>query len=310
MKILVTGGAGYLGSVLVPHLLENNYKVTVLDNLYYRQNSLFHLCYNKNFEFILGDARDAQLISRIISKFDVIIPLAALVGATACDKDPNLATELNLNAVKSILKYRSKSQMIILPNTNSGYGIGETNDFCTEDSALNPISLYGKTKVEVEKAVLDAGDTITLRLATVFGISPRMRLDLLVNDFVYQAINNRVLVLFEEHFKRNYIHIRDIAYTFKYCIDNFEKLKDEPYNVGLSAANLSKRELAEKIKEHIPELTIISSEIGKDPDKRDYIVSNEKLEKKGWLPRYTLDDGIEELIKGYNMIQLHNFWNI
>lgn len=309
MKVLVTGGAGYIGSILVPFLLDKNYEVTVLDNMYYRQNTLFNVCYRKNFHFIFGDARNENIIKEIISDFDVIIPLAALVGAPACDRDPQLAKEVNSDSVKLILKFRSKEQMILFPNTNSGYGIGAKDDYCTEDSPLNPISFYGKTKVDAEKAILDDGG-LTLRLATVFGMSPRLRMDLLVNDFVYQAKNNRVLVLFEEHFRRNYIHIQDIARVFHFCIDNYSNMKNEPYNVGLSSANLTKRQLAEKIKEFIPSLTIISSEIGKDPDKRDYIVSNEKIESKGWMPQFSLEDGIKELLKGYEMLRLHNFWNI
>ena len=310
MNILITGGAGYIGSVLTPCLLEKGHRVTVVDNLMYRQNSLFHVCADKNFDFIFGDARDESLLAKIIKNFDAIIPLAAIVGATACKRDPELAKSLNADAVKMLLKLRSKSQMMILPNTNSGYGIGEKTSFCTEESTLNPISLYGRTKVEAEKSMLDDGQSISLRLATVFGTSPRMRLDLLVNDFVYKAKMDRVLVLFEEHFRRNYIHIRDVAYTFAYCLDNFDKLKGEPYNVGLSSANLTKRQLAEEIKEYLPDLTIISSEIGQDPDKRDYIVSNEKLENTGWAPRFSLGDGIQELIKGYNLMKLHNYCNV
>lgn len=310
MRVLITGGAGYIGSVLSEELLKKGYNVTVLDNLYYKQNSLFHLCHNKDFEFIEGDARDSELIKSILSDFDVIIPLAAVVGAPACEKDSQYARGLNLEAIKMINNLRSNNQMLLFPNTNSGYGIGDKDDYCTEKSPLRPVSLYGKLKVGAEKILLDSGNVITLRLATVFGMSPRMRLDLLVNDFVYRAFNDGFLVLYEEHFRRNYIHIRDIAMTFIYGIKNFDSLKGEPYNVGLSSANLTKRQLAEKVKEYLPNLVILKSEIKEDPDKRDYIVSNEKLEKTGWKPNYTLDDGIQELIKGYKIINNSKFKNI
>lgn len=309
-RVLITGGAGYIGSILTPYLLDKEYKVTVLDNLYYNQNSLFAVCYHKNFEFIYGDARDEKLMKEILPNFDVIIPLACLVGAPACNRDKILAESLNYGAIELIDKHRSSGQMVIFPTTNSGYGIGEKDKSCIEDTPLRPISLYGKLKVKAEKLLLDSGNAITLRLATVFGMSPRMRLDLLVNDFVYRATTEKILVLFEEHFRRNYIHIRDVAMTFNYCIKNYDKLKNEPYNVGLSSANLTKRELALKIKEYVPKLTIISSSIGEDPDKRDYIVSNEKLEKTGWKPEYSLDDGIVELIKGYKTMSDNQFTNL
>jgi nucleoside-diphosphate-sugar epimerase len=310
MKILITGGSGYIGSVLTIKLLRLNHKVTVVDNLFYGQDSLLAACKYDKFDFIYGDASDKQLVKEKLPSFDVIIPLACLVGAPLCDQQTDLAVSTNYGAIKLINNLRSKDQLIIYPTTNSGYGIGEKDNFCTEESPLNPVSLYGRTKVDAEKMLLNTGNVITLRLATVFGTSPRMRMDLLVNDFVYKALNDRVLVLFEEHFKRNYIHIQDVAMTFTYCIDNYEKMKNEPYNAGLSNANLTKRELAEKIKEHIPELVIISSEIGEDPDKRDYIVSNEKLEKMGWKPMKNLDDGIIELIKCYNIIRVNKYSNI
>ena len=310
MKVLITGGAGYIGSVLTPWLLGKGHDVTVIDNLYYRQNSLLHVCANKNFDFMRGDARDEHLIKGIIGQFDVIIPLAAMVGAPLCERNKALARSVNLDAVKLLIKHGGSGQRFIIPTTNSGYGIGEKDNYCDEESPLRPISVYGRTKVDAEKAVLDSGNGISLRLATVFGTSPRMRLDLLVNDFVYKAKFDRVLVLFEEHFRRNYIHIQDVAYTFDYCVEHFDKLKNEPYNAGLSSANLTKRELADKIKEYISYVTIISSNIGEDPDKRDYMVSNEKLEKTGWKPRYSLDDGIQELIKAYEMIVLHNLSNV
>jgi nucleoside-diphosphate-sugar epimerase len=310
MKILITGGAGYIGSVLTIKLLRLNHKVTVIDNLYYGQDSLLAACKYNKFDFIYGDAIDEKLIKKTLSSFDVIIPLACLVGAPLCDQKPALAVSTNYGAIKLIDDLRSKNQLVIYPTTNSGYGISAKDNFCTENSPLNPISLYGQTKVDTEKMLLNSGNAISLRLATVFGTSPRMRMDLLVNDFVYKAYKDRALVLFEEHFRRNYIHIQDVAMTFVHCIDNYEKMKNEPYNVGLSNANLTKRELADKIKEHIPELVIISSEIGEDPDKRDYIVSNEKLERTGWEPKKNLDDGIIELIKCYNMLKVNQYSNI
>jgi len=310
MKILITGGAGYIGSVLTPYLLKKGHKVTVLDNLYYQQDSLLSVCKENNFDFINGDARDELLLKKIIKQFDIIIPLACLVGAPLCEKNKELAITTNLKGIELIDNLRTDSQLIIYPTTNSGYGIGEKDSYCTEESPLNPISLYGKTKVDAEKILLDSGNAITLRLATVFGTSQRMRMDLLVNDFVYRSLKESVLVLFEEHFRRNYIHIEDVAMTFGHCIDNFESMNNKPYNVGLSTANLTKRELALKIKEYIPKLVIISSEIGQDPDKRDYIVSNQKLENTGWSPMKTLDDGIIELIKCYEMIKINNYSNI
>lgn len=310
MKVLITGGAGYIGSILIQYLLNRNYKVTVLDNLFYGQDSLINFCSNKNFNFIYGDARDKEILRDQVPLFDVIIPLACIVGAPACDKNPDLARSLNFGAIHSLNNIRSKNQIIIFPNTNSGYGISEQESFCDENTPLKPISLYGRSKVEAENLLLSTENTITLRLATVFGVSPRMRMDLLVNDFVYRAVNDKVLVLFEENFRRNFIHIQDVAMTFHYCIENFEKLKNEPYNVGLSEANLTKRQLAEKIKDFVPDLEIMVSEFGKDVDKRDYIVSNKKLEETGWFAGNNLEDGIKELIKCYNMINPRKYSNI
>ena len=310
MKILVTGGSGYIGSILTPLLLQNGHHVTVLDNLMYKQNTLLDSCYMENFEFIRGDARDIALLKNLVPQFDILIPLAAVVGAPACDRDPVLATSVNLDAVVELNNLRSKDQWVLYPNTNSGYGVGEENAYCTEETPLRPISLYGRTKVRAEEALLSTENVITFRLATIFGLSPRMRLDLMVNDFTYRALKDRFIVLFEENFRRNYIHIRDVARVFLFGIENFERLKNQPYNVGLSSANLAKRELCEKIKEYVPEFTIYSSSLSKDPDQRNYIVSNERIEKTGWRPQFTLDDGIRELIKGYRILNANGFTNL
>ena len=309
-NILITGGAGYIGSVLVKELLNKNYNVTVLDSLLFQQNSLLDCTYYKNFEFIKGDVCDYNLIENLISKFDIIIPLAAIVGAPACKKNPTLTKLVNYESYIFLIKNLSNNQRVLFPTTNSGYGIGSKNNFCTEDTPMNPISEYGATKVQIEKAFLNKGNVITFRLATVFGASPRMRMDLLVNDFVYRAINDKSIILFEENFRRNYIHVRDVAKAFIFGIENFDQMKNEPFNVGLSSANLTKIELAKKIQSHIPELYIHSSDIGEDIDKRDYMVSNDKIESIGWKPDYNLDDGIKELIKVYKIIKPNIFSNI
>lgn len=310
LKVLVTGGAGYLGSILCEHLLDKGYKVVVIDNLMYRQKSLFHLCNNPNFEFVFGDVRDEKLIGSLIKGVDVIIPLAAIVGAPACDLDPDLAKSVNLESIKILNRMRSSKQLVIYPTTNSGYGTKSGDAYCTEDTPLEPISLYGRTKTEAEAELLKSSNVITLRLATVFGMSPRMRLDLLVNDFVFKAVTDGYLVIFEKDFKRNYIHIRDVADCFIYCIENADKMTGHPYNVGLDEANLSKEELALKIKEYVPNLYIHFSEVGSDPDKRNYIVSNKRLKDAGFEPRRSLEGGIKELIKGYQMIRRSQYKNI
>ena len=310
MKILVTGGAGYIGSVLVPDLLAHDHEVTVIDNFLYNQTSLLDCCNHKSLKIMRGDARDKELLKRELKSVDYIFPLACLTGAPLCAQRPIEAQSINYDAIKMILGLRSKEQRIIFPTTNSGYGIGQKGIYCTEETPLNPVSLYGKLKVEIEKILLEAGNCITLRLATVFGISSRMRLDLLVNDFVFRAVTDRVVVLFEAHFKRNYIHVRDVSKAFRHCLANFNKMKDQPYNVGLSDANISKMELCQEIKKHLPEFHIIESEIGTDPDKRDYIVSNEKIESTGFHPDVSLEEGITELIKGYQIIKRNTFSNI
>lgn len=309
-RILVTGGAGYIGSVFVPQLLGKGYQVTVLDNFMYKQNSLLDVCYHPNLEIIVGDVRDEEFFKNQVETHEIIIPLAAIVGAPACNKDKPLATEINQKQIENIARWVSKDQMVLYPVTNSGYGIGQDGIHCTEETPLNPISHYGRTKVSGEKALLNNGNAVTFRLATVFGTAPRMRMDLLVNDFVYRAFNDRFIVLFESHFKRNYIHIRDISAVFFHAIDNYDSMKSESYNVGLSNANLSKLELCEKIKYHLSDFHIFKSDIAKDPDKRDYIVSNDKIEKTGWKPKFSIDDGIKELVKAYSYIRFNPFINV
>ena len=310
MKVLVTGAAGYIGSVLVPTLLGRGDEVIAIDNFMYDQPSLLDCCYDEKLTIIRGDARDKELITGCLKNVDAIFPLACVVGATACDKDPAMAKTTNLDAIKLILELRSRNQMVVFPNTNSGYGVGEKGTYCTEETPLNPISLYGRLKVEAEKAILDAGNSITLRLATVFGVSPRMRLDLLVNDFTYRAVTDRFVILFEAHFKRNYIHVRDVAKAFIHCLGNFDRMKNEPYNVGLSDANLSKWELCEEIKKQVPEFYFVEAKIGEDPDKRDYIVSNAKIEGTGHEPSVSLQMGIAELIKAFQVIRRNQFSNV
>jgi nucleoside-diphosphate-sugar epimerase len=310
MKILVTGAAGYIGSILVPTLLRRGYEVMAVDNFMYNQASLLDYCYDEKLTIIRGDARDQGLISRCTKNADAIFPLACLTGAPLCAKDPLGAKTTNLDAIKMLLELRSRDQVIIFPTTNSGYGIGQAGVYCTEETPLNPISLYGSLKVEAEKLILDAGNGITLRLATAFGVSPRMRLDLLVNDFTYRAVTDRFVILFEAHFKRNYIHVRDVAKAFIHCLENFDKMKDEPYNVGLSDANLSKWELCEEIKKQVPDFYFVEAKVGEDPDKRNYIVSNAKIEKTGFRPDVSLPAGIAELVKGYQVIRRGQFSNV
>ncbi len=313
MRILVTGGAGYLGSILVDYLLMDH-DVIVLDNFMHTdrtgENSLAHLCRRRHLDIIRGDARDTRLIEELVPKADVIIPLAALVGAPLCDLNRIGAATTNLSAVKLIFEYASKGQAIIIPTTNSGYGIGEPGKECTEESPLKPISLYGQTKVEAEAAVLERGNSASLRFATLFGMSPRMRTDLLVNNFVQRALRDRTVTLFEAGAKRNYLHVRDAAAAFVHAIENWDLMKNNIFNVGLSDANLSKRELCEKIKEHVPNFTVLEAAVGEDPDKRDYIVSNAKIEATGYRPAYSLDDGITELIKGFQMIRDSRYANV
>ena len=311
MKVLITGGAGYLGSNLTRHLLEAGYTVTVLDNLMYDQVTLLHLFGNPKFQFELGDVRDKKLLQELVGLNDVIIPLAAIVGMPACKANPDLTIAVNYQQVADIIEVLRDDQKLILPNTNSQYG--SSDSIITEESPFNPLSLYAKTKCDAENAMLANGNGVSLRLATVFGVSPRMRLDLLVNDFVYKSVVDGYLVLFEAHFKRNYIHVQDIARTFQFVIENYDKCKGQAFNVGLSTANLSKLELAEKIKSHIPSLVIKQDDFKEDFDKRNYIVSNEKLEALGWKPIYDLDYGIKQLMSAYKIVinkNNQNFTNL
>lgn len=310
MKILITGGAGYIGSVLTPTLLAKGYDVTVVDSFMFRQSTLADCCQYDGFEVVRGDSRDEALIKSLLPQHDVIIPLAALVGAPLCSRDAIGTQTINSDAIAMLCRLASPQQRILMPVTNSGYGIGEAGKFCTEESPLRPISLYGVTKVEAEKAVLDRENSITFRLATVFGMSPRMRIDLLVNDFVYRAVHDRAVVIFEGHFKRNYIHIRDVVNVFLHGLDNFETMKGKPYNVGLEDANLSKLELCAEIQKYLPKFVYLEAPIGEDPDKRNYIVSNARILATGFTPQWSLGRGIQELIKGYTIIRNSVFSNV
>lgn len=309
-NILVTGGAGYLGSTLVPELLAAGHKVTVLDNFMFDQASLNQVCYDKNFSIVKGDIRIESVMAPLIRGADVVIPLAALVGAPLCNLDPIGATTTNHDAISLMIRLLSKEQMVLMPTTNSAYGTGDENNFCTERSLLRPISRYAIEKVAIEKELMQRENAISFRLATVFGMSPRMRTDLLVNDFTYRAVNDKFVVLFESHFKRNYIHVKDVTRAFLHGINNFHKMNGEIYNVGLSDANVSKKELCEAIKKQVNDFIYIEAPVGKDPDQRNYIVSNAKIESTGYSTKFTLEDGIGELIKGYAMIKNNRYGNV
>lgn len=309
-NILVTGGAGYLGSILVPALLADGHKVTVLDNLMYGQTSLSHVCYHENFTVVRGDIRLEKTMLPLLQKADVIIPLAAYVGAPLCNKDPVGATSVNHDAIMMMLKHLSPNQRLLMPTTNSAYGSGDENNFCTEDSPLRPISQYAIEKVEIEKEIMQHPNAISFRLATVFGMSPRMRIDLLVNDFTYRAVYDRFVVLFEPHFKRNYVHVRDVTRAFQHGIANFDSMKGQIYNVGLSDANVSKMELCQAIARQVPDFIFPEAAIGKDPDQRNYIVSNAKIEATGFKTTFSLDRGIAELLKGFTMMKNTKYGNV
>ena len=309
-NILVTGGAGYIGSIIVPDLLASGYKVTVLDNFMFKQNSLNQCCYHPNFKIVKGDIRQKDTMASLIKSADVIIPLAALVGAPLCNLDPIAATTINHDAIELMISLLSKDQIVLMPTTNSAYGTGDKNNYCNEESPLRPISQYAIEKVQIEKELMQHPNAISFRLATVFGMSPRMRIDLLVNDFTYRAVNDRFVVLFESHFKRNYIHVRDVSKVFQHALNNHDLMKGEIYNVGLSDANISKRELCERIQKQVTDFIFIDEQIGKDLDQRNYIVSNEKIESTGFCTEFSLDQGIEELIKGYTMINNSRYGNV
>ena len=308
-RILVTGGAGYLGSILVPALLARGASVTVVDNFMYGQTPLLDCCADEKLSIVRGDVRDERLMLPLLQKADVIMPLACLVGAPLCAQKPLEARSINLDAIVWLLKNASKSQRFISPTTNSGYGVGQPGVFCTEETPMNPVSLYGILKVELEQALLAAG-AVSLRLATVCGVSPRMRLDLLVNDFTYRAVTDRFVVLFEAHFKRNYIHVRDVARAFCHALDHFETMQGQPYNVGLSDANLSKMELCREIQKQVPDFTVMEAPIGKDPDQRNYVVSNAKIEATGYRPQVSIQRAIAELIKGYQVVRRNQHANV
>jgi len=310
MRILIPGGAGYIGSVLTPYLLEKGFEVTVVDNFMYKQNSLAAVCHHPNFRIFNGDMRDQKLMKELIDWADVVIPLAALVGAPICMKDPYTAAAINHDATVALIQMISPEKWILMPTTNSAYGTGGKDHFCTETSPLNPISHYAEAKVKVEKVLMEHPNAISFRLATVFGMSPRMRTDLLVNDFVYRAVHDKAVLLFESHFKRNYIHVRDVCKAFLHGITNFQNMRGQIYNVGLCSANISKRELCQHIQKQIPSFTFVEAPIGSDPDQRNYIVSNDKIRATGFNPEVSLDEGIRELIKGYAMIKNSAYSNV
>lgn len=309
-RILVTGGAGYLGSIMVPELLAAGYHVTVLDSFKYGQNSLAHVCHHRELEIIRGDIRIPETIRPLLKRSDAIIPLAAYVGAPICKADPVGAQSVNHDAILMMLAHISQDQLILMPTTNSAYGTGDANNFCTEESPLNPISQYAIEKVKVEKELMQHLNAVSFRLATVFGMSPRMRLDLLVNDFTYRAVHDRFVVLFEGHFKRNYLHVRDVARVFMHGLKNPDKMRGQIFNVGLSDTNISKMELCVAIQKHIPEFVFPEAPLSKDPDQRNYVVSNAKIEATGFKTAFSLDDGIRELIKGYAMIKNTRYGNV
>lgn len=302
MRVLITGGAGYIGSVLSETLLAAGHRVLVLDNLSHGQPGPLHLAGNPDYEFVYGDARDKDTLTTVLAGADVIVPAAGVIGAPACERDPQLAQSLNYEAIRLLLQLRGKDQLVIYPTTNSGYGVSNADEPCTEEMALNPTSLYGRTKVQAEEEVMSHENTMAFRLATAFGVSPRMRLDLLVNDFVHRAVTDGYIVLFEEGFRRNFAHVKDISDAFVHGIAHASEMAGRLYNLGLDSASLSKLQLAEKIKEFVPSLHILVSATGSDPDKRDYVVSSDRLRKAGFEAKRTLEDGVTELLRAYRML--------
>ena len=302
MKVLITGGAGYIGSELTQYFLDDGHEVVVYDRLMFGPDSLLRYTIYPNFTFVKGDVRDTNSLLKYITKADIIIPLAALVGFPLCRDNPREAEEVNHKVNAWIARNKSNDQIVIYPCTNSGYGVGEQGKFCTEESPLKPISLYGQTKVAAEKEYQNVENHVTFRLATVFGPSSRMRTDLLVNNFVLKALREKILVLYEHEYMRNYVHLHDMCRSFKFVIDNWDYCKNETYNVGNDAINMNKLHLAEKIKEQVP-LEIIFAEFTQDLDKRDYIVSSQKFYDKGFECKYNLETGISQLIKAYSIIE-------
>lgn len=309
-KILVTGGAGYIGSTLVPCLLEEDHDVTVLDDFRYDETSLLHVVSHERFEAVRGDVRDERVVRRLVRDADVIIPLAAVVGAPACERSPTEAISINTDAVALLNRLRSRSQRILFPTTNSGYGKTDATEACTETSPLEPVSLYGRTKVEAEKALLDTENVATFRLATVFGVSPRLRLDLLVNDFTYHAYRHRSLILFEGDFVRNYVAVRDVAGLLVWAAERETPLPDGAYNFGLSEANYTKRQLCEIIQAEVPDFTYLESAVGTDPDQRNYTVSNRKIAVAGFAATIPVIQGVRELLKAFAMINPSRYGNV
>jgi nucleoside-diphosphate-sugar epimerase len=310
MKILVTGGAGYIGSVLVPSLLRDGHEVTVVDSFMYGQTSLLDCCIEPNLTIVRRDVRDQTTLAPLVSRADAVLPLACLTGSPLCDKDPFTARAVNYDTVRWIADRMGSEQMLVFPSTNSGYGVGEAGIFCNEETPLRPVSLYGRLKVDLEQYLLDRGNCVTFRFATLFGSSPRMRLDLLVNDFTYRAVVDRFVVLFEPHFKRNYLHVRDGARAFRHALACYASMVGRPYNVGLSNANISKQELCQAIQKYVPEFTFMVAEIGKDPDQRNYIVSNARIEATGYATTVDLDAGLQDLLRGFQVVRRNQYANV
>lgn len=309
-NVLVTGGAGYIGSVLVPILLDSDFTVTVVDNFMYKQTSLAHVAHRKNLEIVKGDVRNTSLIKSLISKNDVIIPLAAIVGAPACERDPVLASSVNKTATLDLISFIGKEQRVLMPTTNSAYGSGDRDNYCDENSELRPLSRYAKDKVIIEESLMNLKNASSFRLATVFGVSPRMRLDLLVNNLTYRALTDRYVVLFEGHFLRNYVHVRDVSKLFLFAIENPDIVLGQIFNFGLSDANISKKDLCILIKRVLGDFVILEDEVQKDPDQRNYLVSNNKIEKAGFRASISIEEGVRELVKGLPMFESFPYSNL